>query len=469
MERDIGLPDDDLPIDQRDDAWFAARYPSYDELYDGDVPPRAVPSPDGVVSEWACPATGGFCRKPPACDDPAFVPHHAWDGDRKLRFLHHLAEKGDVRAAASRVGMSRQSAYLLRRRDGAFAQGWQAALVLARRHAEEVLATRALDGIEEAVWFRGELVGKKRRYDTRLLLAHLARLDRMAEEAGPCEDRFDELLAMVAGERPEAHFEQDEAGAEGADAVSADARVLEADRALEDWGGAHDPLPLPPGRAAYVLSSAEPAWIAANGAWDEAAGEVERAYEEAHGCGPHEEDRPEHLPDPVYPPLPLYSAFREASAARWDGWQGCAFGRVDAAFAAEGGLAVRDGAGASGEAQNGGAQAGPAEYKSLDGPGPDLPLDCVNRVNLATRRSPGTVGRRARKGRERNAGYAVCGCEGRYGAAPPPCCCRAGLTFSADPEKARQAAERGASVPPARRAPRGLAACAAGCPLAGVS
>ncbi|WP_067738200.1 hypothetical protein [Novosphingobium naphthalenivorans] len=406
MERDIGLPDDDLPIDQRDDAWFAARYPSYDDLYQGDVPPRAVPSPDGVVSEWACPATGGFCRKPPACDDPAFVPHHAWDGDRKVRFLHHLAEKGDVRAACARVGMSRQSAYLLRRRDGAFAQGWQAALVLARRHAEEVLATRALDGIEEAVWFRGELVGKKRRYDTRLLLAHLARLDRMAEDAGPCEDRFDELLAMVAGERPEAHFVESgaEGGAEGVpDAVDEDVRVLEEDRALEGWGGAHDPLPLPPGRAAYVLSSAEPAWIAANVAWDEAAEAVERAYEEAHGHAPHAEDRPGHLPDPVYPPVPRYAPLRAASAARWDGWQGCAFGRVDAALMGEGD-----------------EDSAPMEYKSLAGGGPDLPLDCVNRVNLATRRCPGTAGRKAEKGWERKALWAVCSGEGRYGAANTP-------------------------------------------------
>ncbi|MEJ2408024.1 MAG: hypothetical protein P8Y48_01500 [Novosphingobium sp.] len=416
-DRDIGLADDDLPVDERDDAWFASRYPSYDDLYCGEVPPRPVPSDSGVVSEWACPATGGFCRPPPKCDDPAFVTHHAWDADRKVRFLHHLAEKGDVRAACARVGMSRQSAYLLRRRDGAFAQAWQAALVLARRHAEDVLATRALDGIEEAVWFRGELVGKKRRYDTRLLLAHLARLDRRAEEAGPCEDRFDEMLAMVAGERPEAHFAGDGGGDGRGDAsgdssgdfgderpetMREDARVLERDRALEGWEAAHDPLPLPPGRAAYVLSRAEPAWIAANVAWDKAAGAVERAYEEEHGHAPHEEDRPEHLPDPVYPPLPLYTAFREASAARWDGWQGCAFTRVDAALTGEG----------DGRA--------PVEYKSLTGPGPDLPLDCVNRVNRATRRRPGTAGREGKKGRERNGPDVVWGGEGRYDAASTP-------------------------------------------------
>ncbi|MFD2135663.1 hypothetical protein ACFSLT_11410 [Novosphingobium resinovorum] len=84
-----------------------------------------------------------------------YVSHTAWDADRKVRFLDQLSQKGDVRAACAFVGMSRTSAYLLRRRDAVFADAWTAALVLARRHVEEVLATRALDGVEEAVWFRG--------------------------------------------------------------------------------------------------------------------------------------------------------------------------------------------------------------------------------------------------------------------------------------------------------------------------
>lgn len=41
-----------------------------------------------------------------------------------------------------------------------------------------MLVTRALDGVEVPVWFRGEKVGTRRLYDTRLLLAHLGRLDR---------------------------------------------------------------------------------------------------------------------------------------------------------------------------------------------------------------------------------------------------------------------------------------------------
>ncbi|HPB20894.1 MAG TPA: hypothetical protein PLL48_01095, partial [Novosphingobium sp.] len=58
----------------------------------------------------------------------------------KARFLDELARHGNVRVAAGRVGVSRSGLYLARRRDGLFAQGWRAALVLARGHAEAVLA-----------------------------------------------------------------------------------------------------------------------------------------------------------------------------------------------------------------------------------------------------------------------------------------------------------------------------------------
>ena len=322
VERDIGLPSDE--------AGFAGWAPHDPD----DEPPRPLPSDTGVVSAWVCPATGGICRKPSAeaavVEDGAFVSHHAWDAGRKVRFLHHLSEKGDVRAACARVGMSRQSAYVLRRRDAAFAQGWQAALVLARGHAEEVLATRALDGVEEAVWFRGELVGKRQRYDTRLLLAHLARLDRLAGDdesaVQALAGRFDEALAVIAGEDAAAHL----GGEEGLPP-----RPVEERHAEED--GKADPLPLPPDRAEFVRERAEPAFVAANEAWIDAAEEAEAAFEAEHGFGVDDPDRPEGLPDPAYPPAPEYADFHAESGARWDGWQGHAFGRVDGLLGDAGG------------------------------------------------------------------------------------------------------------------------------------
>lgn len=125
-----------------------------------------------------------------------------WTGELKARFLDHLASKGNVRAACARVGLSPEAAYRLRRRDGLFGRAWAAALVLARESSVQVLAERAIDGIEETVWHRGEAVGTRRRYDARLLLAHIGRLDRLVDEevAGADAGRFDELLARVAGE-----------------------------------------------------------------------------------------------------------------------------------------------------------------------------------------------------------------------------------------------------------------------------
>jgi hypothetical protein len=129
--------------------------------------------------------------------------HDGWTRERKARFLDCLAEKGNVRVACGRVGLSQQAAYVVRRRDAEFARGWAAALALARENSVQVLAERAIDGVEEPVWYRGEFVGTRRKYDARLLLAHIARLDKLVDQEATWADagRFDELLACIAGER----------------------------------------------------------------------------------------------------------------------------------------------------------------------------------------------------------------------------------------------------------------------------
>ena len=145
-------------------------------------------------------------------ENPA-IRRDGWSPELKVKFLDHLAAKGTVGSACSLVGMSREAAYRLRRRDTLFARGWDAALVLARDSGCDLLACHAIDGVEEEVWHRGEHVGTRIRHDTRLLLAHLARLDRLvdasryrAEDAG----RFDELLALIGGEEPPEDVEGEE-------------------------------------------------------------------------------------------------------------------------------------------------------------------------------------------------------------------------------------------------------------------
>ena len=55
-----------------------------------------------------------------------------WTPERRELFLELLTAGLDVRRACKRVGMSRQAAYTLRRRDPAFAQAWDGALRSAR-------------------------------------------------------------------------------------------------------------------------------------------------------------------------------------------------------------------------------------------------------------------------------------------------------------------------------------------------
>ena len=138
----------------------------------------------------------------PTAADPIFTPA------RKLRFLDELARHGNVRVAAARCGVSRSGAYLARARDAAFAEAWRGALVLGRDCAVEEMAVRAIEGWEEPVFYRGRQVALRRRHDTRLLLAHIARLDKACAdgaggEAGAEElaARFDALRGALGGEQ----------------------------------------------------------------------------------------------------------------------------------------------------------------------------------------------------------------------------------------------------------------------------
>ena len=124
-------------------------------------------------------------------------PHNIFARERQVRFLENLSLTGNVRAACRSACICPQTAYRFRRADHNFARAWDAACLAARAQVEQILADRALNGVEEAIYYHGEEVARRTRYDARLLLAHLARLDRMAENAdlaAPAE-HFDANLA----------------------------------------------------------------------------------------------------------------------------------------------------------------------------------------------------------------------------------------------------------------------------------
>jgi hypothetical protein len=110
-----------------------------------------------------------------------------------------LAQWGNVRAAAAQVGVSRQHLYRMRRASAEFRELWDAALLLARPQVEEVLADRALNGVTETVFYHGEEIATRTRYDARLLLAHLGRLDRLEGQNGVkrAGEEFDARVARL--------------------------------------------------------------------------------------------------------------------------------------------------------------------------------------------------------------------------------------------------------------------------------
>lgn len=140
-----------------------------------------------------------------------------FDLARQKVFLEHLATTGSVRSASCKAKVSHQTVYRARRANRALRRAWDAALLVARTQAEAVLADRAINGVEEEVWYHGEVVATRRRYDSRLLLAHLARLDKMAEahaDAAMLADDFDGTLeALEQGEAlPEAPAPESSSG-----------------------------------------------------------------------------------------------------------------------------------------------------------------------------------------------------------------------------------------------------------------
>ena len=147
------------------------------------------------------PAPSSARAPSPASPVPDRPSAYGFTPARRVRFAEVLAESGNVRHACAVAGISRHTAYKARRRDAVLAEVWDAALVMAARHAGAVLGERALDGVEEPVFWHGELVGTRQRYDNRLLLAHVARLDALAAQRGPklAAGRFDELLARLGG------------------------------------------------------------------------------------------------------------------------------------------------------------------------------------------------------------------------------------------------------------------------------
>lgn len=110
---------------------------------------------------------------------PAFAPvprqcqrHDGWTEDRQRRFIEALADTGSVKAAAHRVNMTPEGAYMLRRHPEAagFRKAWEAALALGVQQLEDIAMERALHGTEVPVYSYGKLIGTRVVHNDRLVM-----------------------------------------------------------------------------------------------------------------------------------------------------------------------------------------------------------------------------------------------------------------------------------------------------------
>jgi len=142
-----------------------------------------------------------------------------WLPWKKARFLLVLVAGGVVADACRAVGMSVASAYALKnRRSGrAFGKMWDAIMVhRARSRLADNNLSRAMNGCVDQVLRDGIVVAERRRFDNRLSMAMLTRLDRIAESKtgeeaallrALSEDFEDYLDVVEAGGDEEAFLE----------------------------------------------------------------------------------------------------------------------------------------------------------------------------------------------------------------------------------------------------------------------
>jgi hypothetical protein len=150
-------------------------------------------------------ASQGLTTHGPAEAPPADR-HDGFTAAAEQLFLRTLADTGVVADACRATGLTRQAAYARRRSASgrAFALAWDAALLIARGPIADDVMSRARHGVIERVYRNGELVAERHRYDNRLSMAVLTRLDRLAEGHGEnapviraVAQEFDQFLGLL--------------------------------------------------------------------------------------------------------------------------------------------------------------------------------------------------------------------------------------------------------------------------------
>ncbi|MDA5194934.1 hypothetical protein [Govanella unica] len=91
-----------------------------------------------------------------------------WTLPKRRAFLKALRQTGTVTVAAEKAGVSRGQAYQFRKKDKTFRQAWDDALQAALDELETELRRRAMQGVEQPVYFGGKECGRIRTYNDNL-------------------------------------------------------------------------------------------------------------------------------------------------------------------------------------------------------------------------------------------------------------------------------------------------------------
>lgn len=203
--------------------------------------------------------------------------HNGWTPERQVAFIAALSECGCVDAACKSVGISTTAAYDLRRRVEAqsFRLAWDMALDHAIQRLSDAAYSRAIHGVAQPVFYKGEQIGERRKYDERLTMFLLryrdplrygAWLDTCRAERAPDAATIElskvmqqveaDAYARYDGAPPPAPFfryaaaryvgaderqEQEEAAADRREKARENAERAAGDRAFDDWVSDSDP------------------------------------------------------------------------------------------------------------------------------------------------------------------------------------------------------------------------------------
>ena len=123
-------------------------------------------------SDEFTPTAASDCPRQSFQSVPLRPRHDGWTTARQIAFVEALADCGCVDEACKRVGMSRASAYALRRHaaSGSFREAWDAAIDSALHLLEDAAIGRAIHGVSRPIFYKGEQVGEWRHHDERMAM-----------------------------------------------------------------------------------------------------------------------------------------------------------------------------------------------------------------------------------------------------------------------------------------------------------